>query len=233
MSFLFDLALVAVIVLFAFIGKKRGFIKSFFSFFGSLISFFLSTLLAHPVGDFLAEKLISPALERIFVSRLSEAVGGASNVDFSDLSEAGRQVLSTFGISADEAASFVAAKADEVGESAVDALAAHVVAPISEAVGFALAFVLLFVIFSVVIRILVSVLNLIAKLPFLNFSNRTLGLLVGAVEGLFIAVLLSELLFLSEPYLQGSDMPVLSGISLTETYLARFLSGLGIFGQIS
>jgi len=233
MSVLFDLLLVAVIVLFAYIGKKRGFIKSFFSFFGSIISFFLSSLLAHPVGDFLSEKMISPALQNAFVNRFSDAVGNSTSVDFSALPEAAKQVLSTFGITVSEAETIVLEASENMSGGAASVLAQHVVPPVANAVGFALSFVLLFVVFSVAIRVLVSVLNLISKLPFLNFSNKTLGLLVGVVEGLFISILLSELLRLSEPYLQGGDIPVLSGIHLVETYFARFLSGLGLFGQIS
>jgi len=230
MNLILDLLIVAVVVLCAWIGKTRGFIRTIFGFLGSLISFFAASILARPVGNFLAEKFFSPAITRYFSALLSEqAQTEASKIDFSNLPEACNEVLVRFGITSEQIGNLVEQGATS-GAQALEKVAEFVVTPVAMSVGFAVAFVVLFVFFAVLIRILVKALDLISRLPILNFSNRILGLAAGALWGLFLAVLLSALLRISEPGLQGSGVPFLQNIDLEKTYLIRFLSKIDFFG---
>ena len=57
-----DICLVIIIVLFAYIGKKRGFLRSVISTLSTLISLFLSVFLCKPVSMLVLESEIGEEL---------------------------------------------------------------------------------------------------------------------------------------------------------------------------
>ena len=60
MNFVVDLILVLIVAVCAWYGHKKGFILSFFNFFGGLISFVLGSFLARPLGAFVSDSVLKP-----------------------------------------------------------------------------------------------------------------------------------------------------------------------------
>ncbi len=229
MNLICDLLLIAIVVLCAWIGKRRGFIKTFFGLVGSLLSWGLTALFFRPVGNFLSREFFSPALHRHFLHLLEQKAGsGEEHLEFSALPESCNEVLERYGVSAERIRDFAAEHA-ESGEQLAEKVADFVVDPIAGAIGNAVAFLVLFIVFTIAVRVLVKALDLISRLPILNFSNRFLGLAVGAVWGLVLAVLLSSLLALLEPGMRGSDYAFLQSFDLSRTFLVRFFNQIHIF----
>lgn len=234
MNILIDLLLLVILILCILMGKKRGFIKSFFGFFGSLIAFFLTSLLAKPLGSFFSSAFLYPFLRQRFLTALSQEIGqGVSGIDFAGLPESCQQILARFGTDAEAIADHVATASQTVGDAAADAAAQFVALPLADAASYALAFFLLFVVFSVAIRIAVHLLDLVSKLPLLNFSNRFLGLLAGALQGFFLVLVLSAILVYAAPWIESSPNPFLASFDPEQTYLLKFLSGIDFFGMFS
>lgn len=224
-NILADLLLVLAMVVCTFVGKARGFIKTFFGFFGSLIAFVASTFLSRPVGNFLMEKIILPPMRDFVKSKAAEIVGsGAEGLESGALLSAGDEFFSRFGVNTEQVKTYADEMGSEGAENLTDVLAEYIASPLASAVGVALAFILLFIVFAVLIRVLVKVFDLIARLPILNFSNRFLGAGVGFLWGVLIAVLLATALTILTPTIQSSENPFLSGFSPEKTYLLRFLN---------
>lgn len=234
MNLLVDLLLVIVVSLSVWIGRRNGFIRTFFSLFGSVISFILSSLLSKPLGAWLSEHCFLPILKEQFLSGLQKASETAvEHLDFSNLPASAQSLLSRFGVNFESVREMVSQQSASTAENMADYVATSVVQPIAETAGVALAFVALFILCSVLVRILVRVLDLISRLPILNFSNRFLGMAAGALYGLFIAFLASCLLGLLEGYIRQSDVLFFQSFALNETVLARFLCNpefLSVFG---
>lgn len=232
MNIILDLLILLVIVVSALIGKKRGFIRTFFSFFGSLISFVLSSVLARPVGSFLSEKWIEPAIRQYFMDSFLERAGSdAQGVDFAALPDACKELLQRFDFGEQDLAAFFA-EAQEAGANTLERIASAVAEPISGSIGYAVALFVLFIVISLVVRVLVKALDLLSKLPFLNFSNHTLGLLAGIAWGVVLAVMLSSVLTLVEPMMQGSEIDFLQKFNSEKTFLVRFFSSFDIFKNL-
>ena len=232
MNMIFDALILLVIILSAWIGKKRGFIKTFFDFFGSLISFILASVLAKPVGSFLSEKYFEPAVRRFFVDAFLEKAGtDAQSIDFSALPEPCKELLQRFQFSSADLEKVVS-DTKETGADLLDRIASSVAGPIASAIGYAVAVFGLFLIFLFVLRLLVKLLDLIAKLPGLNFSNRSLGLLAGVALGLVLAVLLSSLIVLSEPLICKSEYAFLQSFDSKKTVLVRFFSSFDFLHRL-
>ncbi len=227
MNFLFDLVLILIIVLCTFIGKKRGFIKTFFGFFGSVIALVLSSIFSRPVGAWLADSFFSPSLSKFFLNSIGENVGSVEFVDFAKLPNSVQHILEKFGTDSEKISEFVSEQSDMAQQQLQNAVVEYVVNPIATAVGQAVAFVILFIVLTIGIRILVRALNLIAKLPFLNLSNRFLGAGIGFLWGLLIAVILACVLAACAPALQNSAL--FSDFDPDKTIFVKLFSKLNLF----
>ncbi len=226
MNLICDTLIFLLIIICALIGKKRGFIKTFFGFFGSLIAFIFSSIAAKPIGEFFSEKLFFPALKKYFLESLSQKASLATeSVDLSALPEPCLDFLQRFGFSENDLSEFLSNQAAS-GSLALENLADTVIKPIADSVGHAVALIVLFVLSAVAIRILVKILDLVSKLPFLNFSNQTLGLVAGILWGLLLSVILSSLLVALEPAIRGSENAFLASFDSAQTYLVQFFSSL-------
>ena len=86
MNIVADLIVIAMFAFFAYYGYRKGFIRAFFDLFGGLISFFVSSLLAHPVGSFISDKLLMPYLSSRLTQALSEQIANrASSVEIDEI----------------------------------------------------------------------------------------------------------------------------------------------------
>lgn len=179
-----DLITVLIIVISAFLGRKRGFIRTFFNLFGTLVAYLAASILSKPIGSWIAKVFLEPSLGMMIAEK----------------------------------------RAPEYAEYSLQMLASYVSAPIGKMI----AFVLLFVGVYVLLRFAVRFFDLVAKLPILNFSNRTLGLVAGILWGIVLAVLFSfavRLFFCAFPDAVANAYDVIE-----RTYLIRFFSGLDILG---
>lgn len=231
MNLILDLIILVVFLICLWRGHKNGFIKSFFGLFGSIAAFILSSLFAGPLGTFLGESFFSPVMEKYLLSALSERIGTAvENLDFSALPSSCDDILSRFGVTAESVKEMLVSESATVGQSAVEQLSETVILPGSVSIGYAVAHIVLFIVLSIAIRFAVKALDLVAKLPVLNFSNKTLGVLMGAVWGLFLAIIFSCVLVYLEPMMQGSENGFSSAFDIEQTYLIRFLSKIDLLG---
>jgi len=231
MNWIADLSVLLMIASAALIGRKNGFIKTFFSFFGSLISFVVASVLARPTGVFIGERFFAPVLKnKVIAAFLEGAQDRLEQIDFSSLPDSYQSLLARFGVDFDEVHSFVSGLASSSGEETAEKVAVWIVDPIAEMAGIALMFVLLFIGTSLAVRLAVKALDLIARLPILNFSNHLLGLALGAAWGILLAFVFSGVLNLLEPTLQGSESLFLSAFDVEKTILVRFFTQFDLFG---
>lgn len=222
----FDLIVLALAVILAVVGMRRGFIKTFFGFFGSLIALALALMLLQPAADFLREHLIQPVLYDFFLRRLSEeTLQSASFIDFSALPEGALALFERFGVSPESISAVLAGAGKSVGEELTGELVAMAVSGTAAALSRAAALVVIFSLCALAIRLVANVLDLVSRLPILNFSNRLFGLAAGVLQGLLLAFALSLVLALLEPAFRSSDLVFLKDFSVENTILIRFLAG--------
>jgi uncharacterized membrane protein required for colicin V production len=224
-NILADILLVCVIVLCAFIGKTRGFIKTFFGFFGSLISFLFASFLAKPVGAWLGKTFFLSPIKAYIMKSVSDQIGGSvEEAGLTGFLSAGEEFLSRFGVNTQ----LISSHAEEMGEEAVentaDSIAEYIGTPIADSIGSFVSFILLFILFLIGVRILVRILDLFSRLPGLNFSNRFLGLGVGLLQGLLVSVLISSALCIVAPGIQSVSGDFFSAFDPEETILVQFFS---------
>ncbi len=227
MNIFFDILIVLVVLLSAFIGKKRGFIKTFFGFFESVISFILAAFLARPIGSFFSKTILEPVISKYFARAFLKISGDiSSEITFDALSKSGQEFLLRFQINGEVFDSFFSGAGESVSKS-LEQVFASIAEPIASSIAYAVTFFVLFIGISFLLRILIKLVDLVSKLPFLNFSNQFLGFFVGLLWGLVLAVALSYLVVLIEPFLQSTEF--FRDFSSKSTVLLKLLSDFSFF----
>ena len=100
---------------------------------------------------------------------------------------------------------------------------------ISNAAAYTIAFIIIYILANIGITIAANVLDIIAKLPFLNFANKTLGIAAGAVLGLISAWIFAIVLNFIVPFLTSYDSELFTPTLLGDSLLFGVMYNINIF----
>ena len=209
MAIFVDIVMAAILLLALVLGLRQGFVQSL-----ARVAIVIVALLG---AAWLAQQLAEPAanwLEPLLTEKIQQKLSGQS-VAVDDPSLAAAGLLETFGFSGDvldELVQSVTDKAQEMGQTLLNA----VVSTVLHSVAYAVVYLLSFLLLLLVLRLLLAPLHLFTKLPVVHGVNAILGGALGLVKGallLFFAVwLLRRFQILVTPELIG------------QTYILRFFA---------
>ncbi len=181
-----DIVAGVLIVLYACYGLYRGFLKSFISFFGTILSILFAVLLCGTTTNFL-EKQFS------FASALSESIGGALASIFGatmdiPLSSANNGTLP--GIALWIVNSLL--KIKDSGELPSSTTLNQIISPIfAYYLANVISFIVLFIIFKIIFFLVGDIFDkVIKKVNITNKINKTLGFILGIFNGIIVINLL-------------------------------------------
>ncbi len=209
MAIFVDIFMAAILLLALVLGLRQGFVQSL-----ARVAIVIVALLG---AAWLAQQLAEPAakwLEPVLTEKIQQKLSGQT-VAVDDPSLAAAGLLETFGFSGDvldELVQSVTDKAQEMGQTLLNA----VVSTVLHSVAYAVVYLLSFLLLLLVLRLLLAPLHLFTKLPVVHGVNAILGGVLGLVKGallLFFAVwLLRRFQILVTPELIG------------QTYILRFFA---------
>ena len=183
----FGIVILLILILFIWMGYRRGFIREIVSFF----FVFLSLSLAWAINPYINDFLIS---ETPVYSTIQETCTDFVQKQSSDLEnemESSSQFID--GLNLPEILRKNIEKnnnTENYAELSVNTLTEYVSGYLARTVVNGLSYVLAYILATIGIRIVVYILNLIAGLPILKTANKLTGGLVGFVKGLvFIWIL--------------------------------------------
>lgn len=183
----FGIVILLILILFIWMGYRRGFIREIVSFF----FVFLSLSLAWAINPYINDFLIS---ETPVYSTIQETCTDFVQKQSSDLEnemESSSQFID--GLNLPEILRKNIEKnnnTENYAELSVNTLTEYVSGYLARTIVNGLSYVLAYILATIGIRIVVYILNLIAGLPILKTANKLTGGLVGFVKGLvFIWIL--------------------------------------------
>lgn len=153
-----DIVLVAIIIVFMYFGRKRGFVRTL----RGLCSFVLSIIIAFLTYNKITEFISNSPVGEFIRGKMFDSLG-TSDMDLSSLPDFLQTPLETGVTSA--------------AETVTTNMATMVISIIS--------IIITIVVVKLLLNLLFKALNLFAKLPVLKQCNRLLGLILGAVTGYF------------------------------------------------
>ena len=183
----FGIVILLILILFIWMGYRRGFIREIVSFFFVFLSLSLAWAINPYINDFLISE--TPVYSTIqetctdFVQKQSsdlenEMESSSQFIDGLNLPEILRKNIETNN------------NTENYAELSVNTLTEYVSGYLARTIVNGLSYVLAYILATIGIRIVVYILNLIAGLPILKTANKLTGGLVGFVKGLvFIWIL--------------------------------------------
>ena len=230
---LLDILLAAILIFFAILGAKKGFVLTFCGLIAVLVALIGANIVSNAAAPMVADA-IQPKLEQVITDQLNEVIGQmdffqmdslpttAEDIPLSKVLEVLRenelykQFLGGIEDTLEEGAAATAA-------SAASRVAAAVAAQLARGIIFVAAFFILLILWS----IFSHALDLVSKLPVLDQLNHTLGGILGFVKGLIIAYVAVWVLY----HLTGTITPEMAQDSYLFSFLARF-DPLGALGSL-
>lgn len=183
----FGIVILLILILFIWMGYRRGFIREIVSFFFVFLSLSLAWAINPYINDFLISK--TPVYSTIqetctdFVQKQSsdlenETESSSQFIDGLNLPEVLRKNIEKNN------------NTENYAELSVNTLTEYVSGYLARTIVNGLSYVLAYILATIGIRIVVYILNLIAGLPILKTANKLTGGVVGFVKGLvFIWIL--------------------------------------------
>ncbi len=214
---LLDLGILLILVVFALRGRKHGFVRALCSFLALFIAFFgaiyVSRFLTPPLADLLAPRVLPSIVKRIdsssFVQNTEQELtdqGVGAVIDQLGLPDSWGKMISQW------------KDTRGGGFDLFKPLETLLAQSILEIIISAVLFILSFLILLIVWRLISRSLDLVSRLPVLNFCNRLLGLLLGLCKAVLLLFLLRWLLV--------DICGILSPELLSQTFTVRLLSSL-------
>ena len=173
------LVVLAIIIVNAWIGRKKGFVKIVFSMISLILAMILTLVFSPTVTDMLRDN------ENIYGS-ITEKV---ENIIYSNEEEVESSDEDSFIVGLILPSS-IKEKLIENKDKGINNIKAYVTEYMTEIVLKGIGFIVTFLLLLIAIWILSIALNIISKLPVLNQINKTTGLIAGLIHGLVLVWIL-------------------------------------------
>lgn len=188
-----DICLILAVVLFAFIGSKRGFIKEIVSLVGVVVSVLLALWISGVGSGFIYNTVVEEPLHNTVSStvaeNIDEVISDSKSTLYDVVPDELVSVAEKIGIDIDLSDKIDADDEKSVIVSnATGKIMKTVVEPICTKAIAVIIFIIVFIVSMILISLLAKTLNIVAKLPVLNSLNAVLGTVVGFVRGGVISV---------------------------------------------
>ena len=182
-----DICAVALLAISMLIGRKRGFIKTASGILTIIIAFSLASFAAKETTPIISEKYLSPYLTSAIMVEAEQLPESKLNLDGLG------NLFSKIGIPQGVIDNAIKDVSETLTQSISEPLTT-MTNNISSRITYGILFVVYFLLLLLVVSLLFKLLNLISKLPVLNFANRLLGLIFGFISGYLIIIAISFIL---------------------------------------
>lgn len=192
MSLIIDLIIVAIILLFTFLGYKRGLIKVAIKLCTFIIAIIVAFVLYKPISNVVIENTgIDESIETAITDRILPE-GASVDEEVVELSNDLPSVIL------------------KNGENTVQSIATSFSNTIIEAV----CFFIIFIAVKIILKFITALADLIAKLPILKQFNALGGTIYGVLEGLFLVFVGFAIISLIAPLIDVSILEAINSSTL-------------------
>ncbi len=209
-SLIFDLILIAVILISVFIGVKKGAMKVILSLLAFVVAAYLAYTLSTPFATFINNSFIQPAVIKSVDSAITNTTESIEDA-LPDFIADNADVLG-ININADSIIN-----AEEFVQNTISPSVVKIVSSFS--------MFIIFIILAIVMNFVATLVNKIIKVSFLGGINKLLGGVFGAITGCVIIFVICFALKYAV-YLSGDEAKLISKEVLDKSFLFRLFTGI-------
>ncbi len=228
MSWLLDIAIVAIITYTIWSAVNKGFVRTMLSAGSFLLALILTAVLASPVAEAfkktsVAEKIID-SIEETIADEIDESTNGVDSL-FEGESDTFNSLAKTANLDMDYWEAEYQANSEKIERR----LAEKIAAPIIDTIAMIIAIVVVFVISQILLSLLAGILDKIFRLPILKTFNKGFGAILGVILALIRVCLFcfAASIIIQIGSLLGNDF--FESLSVEKTVLFEFFSKINIF----
>lgn len=231
MNFWLDLITVAILVLFAYIGFKRGAARSLANLCGTLVasvgSVFIGTMISKSIYTLFVKNSVINKITAVILEKGSGTAEVTLNKIFDTLPQYVRGAIESFGFSVDD---FMKALNLENTQKIAEQIET-MIAPIITTFISVITITVIFIAIRIVLRFVVKMLENLMKIFMVSFVNSLAGGIIGLAEGLVLIIVLAVILRIATPLV--AEMPaLLSPDTVQQTSLFKYLYNFDFFYDI-
>lgn len=212
MNIAIDLVICAIVLIFAIISFKKGFISTLIE----LIGFFFSTYLSITVGKILSTWVFSNFLRDSVIEKLTENIMSSSNSEANGLSEFFVSAANALGI---EVPAFLEFPSQT---EFVNSICDKVVEPILTLIIQVVLILVLIPLFSLVFKLLSKLFKNLNKLPILGKLNEILGFVLGVGKGAVVITIIVWIIGATIK-LNGGEFLIFNDELISQTKIFEFI----------
>ena len=185
MHYIIDFLLIAVVIAYIFISKRKGFVAIFIETVGFILALFISLTVSTPIAGVIYDKIFEPAI----ISNVAESVENVGKSAFDAMPELVSKNGERLGINENSFERIFDENLEKGTERAVKVASNKVIRPVfSELMGSIIALALL-ILLMILVKILAKAINKVFSLPIVGTLNSFLGALIGIPKGVIMAIL--------------------------------------------
>ncbi|MBE6606002.1 MAG: CvpA family protein [Ruminococcaceae bacterium] len=202
MGLIIDVISLFVLIMFICLGYKKGLIKSVMGLVSVILSLIVAINFFHVPSAYIRANVIEPYFSNETSKTFSSLMNGGTEVIpiekvFEDEPDALSETAEKFGIDVDEIKEYYNTAIKGIVDSfdtktIADKLSGFVVDSVSDTVSNVLGFLATFLASLLILTVLIWIINLIFKLPALNFTNKLAGALLGVVKAFVLIVIVTN-----------------------------------------
>ena len=213
MSLILDIIILALFIIFVTNGVKKGLVKSLLGMGVTIIAAIIAMNFSAPLAGYFRTTVVYTSLTENLNGKIGEYVNESMNEDkLSELIEAAPDgvvsILEGFGTDIEAVRQQLTDIIASGEENVAAKLSDYIVTPAAETISNALAILLLFVVSVLLLNLALYILDIIFKLPVLNFANKLGGFVVGAVLALIFSFVFCTVVEIALPYLPGAGISI-------------------------
>ncbi len=221
---IYDIILIAIILLSVFIGLRKGAAKTLLSIAAILVSISIALVISRPLSEFLYDAVVKGSIEddvRYSIALSKENEEGFKN----PVSSVYVSAMSYFGQSKEETDTtcneLVSEKGIDAAPAVVDVFRPAIVSVVSVVIT-----LILFLILSLVFGLIAKAISKIFRLPFINFADKLAGALLGLLRGVLTVLVIAFLLKLFAPVISSDSFFSAENISTSSVFSYIYNGGL-------
>ncbi len=188
-ALIFDIIVVAIILITAWMSSKRGFVRTVIEVAGCVLALIISVYASKPVAEFCYNRFFANSVENSVKGALDDVKTDSASAVWDSLPEYLKKYAESFGITKEKIDDAASKATDDKTEEISDQIAESTVKPVVVKALSGVISAAMFAILFFLIKILSRLINGMFNISFVGSINRLLGGLLGLVKGMIFAAL--------------------------------------------
>ncbi len=237
MGIILDIIFLAIAAAFIFSGIRKGFVISIMNIVSFAVAVFSGYYLGPAVSGFIKNNFIQGKVAQSITNVIDSLINNGVNKItmpqiFQDKPSAFVDITNRYDVSVESVESYYNDQLTEGASDAIEKVSEFISAPVVDTLSSVIGFLLVFFIALIICRIVIMLIDLMCRLPVLNFTNRLLGGIFGVICGYLFVTAFANVATYLIPALSSVWPEVFNEKILATSILYKWLCNLNIFALI-